>query len=252
MPLLDFRVHQRRLLPALARTYALHFTQEGVVAELDRIFGADDGTPEQSEEEEQARRELETRAAGLKALATWHATETIQECREACGGAGYLTENRLGELKADTDVFTTFEGDNTILSQLVAKSLLTGYRDDFVELNPIATAGFVADQVWETVIEKTAAREVIQRLTDDLVPGREKRRGPGRPRVPPRPLPLARGAHPLRRGAAAARAASTDGGDPFDVFNDARTTCSQRPAPTPSARSSSPSSRRSIAARIRS
>ncbi len=31
---MDFRVHQRRLLPALARTYALHFTQAGVVDEL--------------------------------------------------------------------------------------------------------------------------------------------------------------------------------------------------------------------------
>ena len=40
LPLLDFRVHQRRLLPALATTYALHFAQERVVAELDRIFGS--------------------------------------------------------------------------------------------------------------------------------------------------------------------------------------------------------------------
>ena len=60
-----------------------------------------------------------------------HATATIQMCREACGGAGYLAENRLPALKADTDVFTTFEGDNTVLLQLVAKGLLTGYRDAF-------------------------------------------------------------------------------------------------------------------------
>ena len=58
-------------------------------------------------------------------MATWHATATIQACREACGGAGYLAENRLTTLKADTDVFTTFEGDNTVLLQLVAKGLLT-------------------------------------------------------------------------------------------------------------------------------
>jgi acyl-CoA oxidase len=218
-PLLDYRVHQRRLLPALARTYALHFTQQGVVAELDRIFGADDGTAEQSEEEQQARRELETRAAGLKALATWHATETIQECREACGGAGYLSENRLGELKADTDVFTTFEGDNTILLQLVAKSLLTGFRDDFQEMNVFATAGFVASQAWETVVEKTAGRELIQRLTDDLIPGREREED-----LTDREYHLGlfrwREEHTLSGAARRLRRGIEGGGDPFEVFND--------------------------------
>jgi acyl-CoA oxidase len=167
--LLDYRVHQRRLLPALATTYALHFAQEGVVAELDRIFAGPD-RPEDARD----RRELETRAAGLKAIATWHATATIQACRECCGGAGYLSENRFAELKADTDVFTTFEGDNTILMQLVAKGLLTGFRDELGEMGPFATAGFFAGRAIETAVERSAAREIIQRLTDDLVPGRER------------------------------------------------------------------------------
>ena len=219
VPLLDYRVHQRRLLPALARTYALHFAQEGVVAELDRIFGADDGRPEQSEAEQEARRELESRAAGLKALATWHATETIQTCREACGGAGYLSENRLGELKADTDVFTTFEGDNTILLQLVAKSLLMGFRDEFGELNAVGTAAFVAGQVWDTVVERTAAREVIQRLTDDLVPGREREED-----LLERDYQLGlfrwREEHILSAAARRLRRGIDGGGDPFDVFNE--------------------------------
>jgi acyl-CoA oxidase len=219
VPLLDYRVHQRRLLPPLARTYALHFAQQGVVAEIDRIFGADDGTPEQSEAEQQARRELESRAAGLKALATWHATETIQGCREACGGAGYLSENRLGALAADTDVFTTFEGDNTILLQLVAKSLLTGYRDEFGELNPLATAGFVAAQVWETVVERSGGRELIQRLTDDLVPGRERDED-----LLDREYLLNlfrwREEHILAGVARRLRRGIDDGAEPFDVFND--------------------------------
>jgi acyl-CoA oxidase len=216
-PLLDFRVHQRRLLPALATTYALHVAQEHVVAELDRIFGS---IGEGEEEAERDRRELETRAAGLKAIATWHATETIQTCREACGGAGYLTENRLGELKADTDVFTTFEGDNTILLQLVAKSLLTGYRDEFEELGPMATAGFVVSQAWETMVERSAGRELIQRLTDDLVPSRERdedlldreyQLGLFRWREE---HVLSGAARRLRRGM------SNDGAEPFEVFND--------------------------------
>ena len=136
------------------------------MAELHRVF-SDDGRPERE------RRQLETMAAGLKSLATWHATATIQTCREACGGAGYLSVNRFAALKADTDVFTTFEGDNTVLLQLVAKSLLTGYKDQFEDRNAIDMVGFVAGQVYETVIERSAVREIVQRLTDDLVPGRE-------------------------------------------------------------------------------
>jgi acyl-CoA oxidase len=166
--LLDYRAHQRRLLPALAHTYAFHFAQQELIGELGLAFGGDGDYPEEKQ------RELEAKAAGIKALATWHASATIQECREACGGAGYLSENRFGELRADIDVFTTFEGDNTVLLQLVAKGLLTNYRDEFGELNPIETAGFVASQVYETVVERSALRELAQRLTDDLIPGREE------------------------------------------------------------------------------
>ena len=214
--LLDYRVHQRRLLPALAHTYALHFAQLEVVGELERIFG---GGIDDTEESERDRRRLETRAAGLKALATWHATETIQTARECCGGAGYMAVNRFGELKADTDVFTTFEGDNTILLQLVAKSLLTGYRDQFGDLNPIETAGFVAGQVWETVVERSAAREILQRLGDDLVPGRERDED-----LLDREYHLGlfrwREDHMLSGVARRLRRGIDDGGDPFEVFND--------------------------------
>jgi acyl-CoA oxidase len=166
--ILDYLAHQRKLLPALAKSYALHFAQLELVEllhettpSLDEVAAAD-GTPE----EDPRRRELEARAAGIKAISTWHATRTIQDCREACGGAGYLAENRLPGLKADTDVFTTFEGDNTVLLQLVAKELLTGYRDHFGELDLLGTARFVTDQAFETVIEKVGARRIVQRLID--------------------------------------------------------------------------------------
>jgi len=158
--LMEYRAHQRRLLPLLARTYALHFAQEGVVARLHDVFSRQD------EGVEAARRELETIAAGVKALNTWHATETIQTCREACGGAGYLSVNRFAALKADTDVFTTFEGDNTVLLQLVAKGLLTEFRDEFREMNSLGVARFVAGQAAEQIAEKTALRQVLERLRD--------------------------------------------------------------------------------------
>ncbi|MPQ97856.1 acyl-CoA oxidase [Modestobacter sp. I12A-02628] len=162
----DYLVHQRKLLPALATTYALHFAQGELVSTLHDVQGA-------SELDEKAQRELESRAAGLKVAQTWHATRTIQMAREACGGQGYLSENRLASLKADTDVFTTFEGDNTVLLQLVAKGLLTGYRDAFGSLDGWGKAAFVAEQVREAVLERTAARGLVQRLVD-AVPGRDE------------------------------------------------------------------------------
>jgi acyl-CoA oxidase len=112
-------------------------------------------------------------AAGIKATATWHATQTVQACREACGGFGYLAENRFAALKADSEIFTTFEGDNTVLMQLVAKSLLTDYKDQFAELDPIGTATFVAGQVVETLLERVFARKISQVLVD-AIPGREE------------------------------------------------------------------------------
>ena len=165
--LLDYGLHQRRLLPLIARTYALHFAQEVVAGQLHDVFS---GTHSPGAEDDQARRELESRAAGTKALGTWHATRTIQECREACGGAGYLAVNRFAALKADTDVFTTFEGDNHVLLQLVAKGLLTDYASEFEDLDQLGMVRFVTGLAVETVIEKTSVHKLLERVRD-LLPG---------------------------------------------------------------------------------
>ncbi|MGH8829049.1 MAG: acyl-CoA dehydrogenase, partial [Jiangellaceae bacterium] len=142
--------------------------QARLVERLHELSGTESSTTDYL-----AHRGLESRAAGLKAFATWHATATIQACHEACGGAGYMSENLLPQLKADTDVFTTFEGDNTVLLQLVAKGLLTDYREQFGNLDFGGTVRFASERVVETVIERTAARTLIQRLID-AVPGREE------------------------------------------------------------------------------
>jgi acyl-CoA oxidase len=60
--------------------------------------------------------------------------ETLQSCREACGGQGYLAANRFGRLREDLDVFTTFEGANAVLLQLVAKGLLSQYKEEMGDL----------------------------------------------------------------------------------------------------------------------
>ena len=162
--ILDYRPHQRRLIPLLAKTYALHFAQAELRETFHQSFSASDPA-------ERERRQLETLAAGLKATASWHATETIQTCRECCGGAGYMSVNRIGGLKADTDIFTTFEGDNTVLMMLVAKAVLTDFKDHFAELDPRETVTFVAGQAVETVLERAFMRQIGQVIADFVPTG---------------------------------------------------------------------------------
>ncbi|GJF09021.1 acyl-CoA oxidase [Mycolicibacterium cyprinidarum] len=157
--IMDYLVHQRRLFPLIAKSYALQFAQNELVGKCHELQTAEDPDAEEQ-------RELESRAAGLKAANTWHATRAIQEAREACGGAGYMAENRLIALKADTDVFTTFEGDNHVLMQLVAKQLLTEYADDIKSMSPVEWVRFAANFAGKRVMKRTAAQTVIQTILD--------------------------------------------------------------------------------------
>jgi hypothetical protein len=49
-------------------------------------------------------------------------------CRECCGGQGFSMYNRIAAMKNDSEIDTTYEGDNTVLLQQVAKALLKEFR----------------------------------------------------------------------------------------------------------------------------
>lgn len=151
VPILNYRTHQRRLMPLLANAYALHFALQYLT---NRFIN-------RKEEEMQ---EIEALAAGLKSFATWNATATLQECRESCGGKGYLSENRLDALKNDTEIYTTFEGDNTVLMQLVAKSRLSEFRQEFSNMNLFSMLNYVTDMAKTSISE---LNPIITRNTDD-------------------------------------------------------------------------------------
>lgn len=157
--LMDYQLHQRRLIPHIATVYAQAFAHENFLRQFHGVFSGELDTPENRED-------LETLAAALKPLSTWKALEVLQECREACGGAGFLAENRFPQLRADLDIYTTFEGDNNVLLQLVGKRLLTEYSATFKELDQRQAAGKIAGQVAERIFNGSGLRSVGQRLVD--------------------------------------------------------------------------------------
>lgn len=141
VPVLNYRMHQLRLMPYLANAYALHF---GLQYLTKRFVN-------RTEDDMQ---EIEALAAGMKAYTTWNTRDTLQECREACGGKGYISENRIDDLKNDTEIYSTFEGDNTVLMQLTAKNRLGDYRRQFGEMNVSTIFNYVVDKAKTTVTEK--------------------------------------------------------------------------------------------------
>ncbi|MEO7753530.1 MAG: acyl-CoA dehydrogenase [Terracoccus sp.] len=215
--LLDYRTHQRRLLPRIAHTWALAIAQNELVETMDAMLQQVAGDVD-SEAAEVCQRQLETRAAALKVASTRHAADTIQACREACGGAGYLWANRLAALRADTDIFTTFEGDNAVLLQLVAKSMLGDYKATFGDLDTAGTVRFGARLAATSVLERTAMRGLVQRLVD-AAPGRDGDDALSSSGAQLRLL-RDRETHLLEGLAIRLRQASSKDGDGFSAFND--------------------------------
>lgn len=151
VPILNYRMHQRRLIPPLAKTYAVHFALQYLT---NRFLN-------KTEAEMQ---KIEALAAGMKSYSTWSTRDILQECREAIGGKGYLSENRIDALKNDTEIYTTFEGDNTVLMQLVAKNRLSEFRKAFGEMGAAGIISYVYENAKTAITEKNP---IATRKTDD-------------------------------------------------------------------------------------
>ncbi|MDI6046846.1 acyl-CoA dehydrogenase [Flavobacterium yafengii] len=152
VPILNYRMHQRRLIPLLAKTYAIHFALHYLTSRF-------------MNKKESEMQEIEALAAGMKAYSTWSTTAVLQECREACGGKGYLSENRIDALKNDTEIYTTFEGDNTLLMQLVAKNRLSEFRKSFGKMDAMGIINYVYENAKTAISEKNP---IVTRKTDDI------------------------------------------------------------------------------------
>ena len=129
---LNYKMVQVRLLPLLASMYALHFTGRGMMrlyeenqSRMKAASSPDQESrgagPEQLRAGANLLADLHATSCGLKALASTTAGEGLEVCRRACGGHGYSSYSGIGPAYADYLPTLTWEGDNYMLTQQVAR-----------------------------------------------------------------------------------------------------------------------------------
>ncbi|XP_058659147.1 peroxisomal acyl-coenzyme A oxidase 3 [Ammospiza caudacuta] len=147
IPVLEYQTQQWRLLPYLAAAYALDYFSKSLFGNFVEFFA---GVLAKNRNQRQADlgREIHALSAASKSLASWTAQQAAQECREACGGHGYLAMNRLGEIRNDNDPNCTYEGDNNVLLQQTSNYLMSWMnciRDKAPFESPLGTINFLQD-----------------------------------------------------------------------------------------------------------
>jgi acyl-CoA oxidase len=138
MPVLEYQMQQWRLLPYLAACYVLDnfsmsFHRDFMNFQIAVLFGTT--SPELSEQGQ----EIHALACAAKPLSGWICRDAIQECREACGGHGYLKASALGELRDDHDANNTYEGDNNVLQMQTSNYLLRLWQLKLEEGRPLTS-----------------------------------------------------------------------------------------------------------------
>ncbi|XP_039678908.1 peroxisomal acyl-coenzyme A oxidase 3-like [Perca fluviatilis] len=171
IPVLEYQLQQWRLIPYLAAAYALeHFSKSIFMNFFEFQIGQ--MMREKSDRQAEMGREIHAIASSSKPLGSWIAQRGIQECREACGGHGYLAMNRLGDLRNDNDPNCTYEGDNNVLLQQTSNYLLSWlhakHRDGVRIRSPLHTVDFLDDS--HKILESRFTARMMEECMDSAVP----------------------------------------------------------------------------------
>ncbi|XP_053959665.1 peroxisomal acyl-coenzyme A oxidase 3 isoform X2 [Anastrepha ludens] len=151
-PVLEYQSQQYRLMPHLVTSYALRiFTMWIGTANIDMTLRNISG-----EDTSDKGMEIHAISSAAKPVCTWAARDGIQECREACGGHGYLKVAGLGDLRNDNDANCTYEGENNTLIQQASNWLISLRRSeaDFEKVSPMGSVVFLKDM--DTILRTKA------------------------------------------------------------------------------------------------
>lgn len=138
IPVIEYQMQQWRLFPYLAACYVLDnfsmsFHKDFMNFQIAVLFGTT--SPELAEQGQ----EIHALASSAKPLVGWICRDAIQECREACGGHGYLKASGLGVLRDDHDANNTYEGDNNVLQMQTSNYLLRLWQQKVEEGRPFTS-----------------------------------------------------------------------------------------------------------------
>ena len=130
--LLDYPIHQRRLMPLLAQAIAFQYCGQQLTHMLEDTTRALDalepGDPRLMDVIELLK-STHASSSGLKAFCTWGTLSAIEVCRQSLGGHGYSSYTGLAPLYNDFAVHCTWEGDNTILALQLGRALMSAYGE---------------------------------------------------------------------------------------------------------------------------
>ncbi|XP_039747204.1 peroxisomal acyl-coenzyme A oxidase 3 [Pararge aegeria] len=166
-PVLEYQQQQIRLLPYLAATFAqrIFCTWFGTVLvhmTIDNYAGTQD--------ELAAARGIEVHAlsSAAKPVCGWVARDGIQNCREACGGHGYLKASGIGDLRNENDANCTYEGENSLLLQQNSNWLLGVWpkrrQIKIAQESPLGTLEFLENV--DEVLMKPCSWKTMDELID--------------------------------------------------------------------------------------
>jgi acyl-CoA oxidase len=137
--LLDYPLHRHRLVIPLARVFACNLSLQYAFD----LFGTARTQIEQDPRSQEGAT-YHAVISALKPVVTWYSQEGIQECREACGAMGYSAFSMFGIWRGNNDINLTWEGDNHILTQQVARYFLKALKSPHTSLAPFLTTDFKA------------------------------------------------------------------------------------------------------------
>ena len=164
--LLDYGMHQRRLLPLLARTYALHFAQE--VVSRASCTTSSPATAATTTSTRAASWSRGPPAPRRSAPGTRPAPS--RSAARLCGGAGYLAVNRFAALQGRHRRVHDLRGRQprpaAARREGPAHRLLQRLRGP----RPVRHGAVRRRPRVETVIERTAAHKLLERIKD-VLPG---------------------------------------------------------------------------------